>query len=170
MSISPSLSPRQCPDRYAFRAGRNLPDKEFRYLRTVIVMAAVHRGFGRRLPCHQVTNFLLSYLVISLRVLPFLSHYSFPSLVIVFAGGGFAVMNSSGVLFFYPILFLDFWTFRDEVSWFPATKEDSLFSRGHIIPGFVFTSRWPCHEILSSHLIESLRKETYEFIIHRQTL
>ncbi|XLS99656.1 hypothetical protein HN51_042391, partial [Arachis hypogaea] len=34
MSISPSLSPRQCPDRYAFRAGRNLPDKEFRYLRT----------------------------------------------------------------------------------------------------------------------------------------
>ncbi len=45
--ISPSLSPRQCPDRYAFRAGRNLPDKEFRYLRTVIVTAAVHRGFGR---------------------------------------------------------------------------------------------------------------------------
>ncbi|KAL5582839.1 hypothetical protein UlMin_015281 [Ulmus minor] len=58
MSISPSLSPRQCPDHYAFRAGRNLPDKEFRYLRTVIVTAAVHRGFGRRLPCHQVTNFL----------------------------------------------------------------------------------------------------------------
>ncbi|KAK7321891.1 hypothetical protein VNO80_35352 [Phaseolus coccineus] len=26
--------------------------------RTVIVTAAVHRGFGRRLPCHQVTNFL----------------------------------------------------------------------------------------------------------------
>ena len=49
MSISPSLSPRQCPDRYAFRAGRNLPDKEFRYLRTVIVTAAVHRGFGRQL-------------------------------------------------------------------------------------------------------------------------
>ena len=46
MSISPSLSPRQCPDRYAFRAGRNLPDKEFRYLRTVIVTAAVHRGFS----------------------------------------------------------------------------------------------------------------------------
>ncbi|KAL6012766.1 hypothetical protein ACLOJK_003255, partial [Asimina triloba] len=58
MSISPSLSPRQCPDRYAFRAGRNLPDKEFRYLRTVIVTAAVHRGFGRRLLRHQVTNFL----------------------------------------------------------------------------------------------------------------
>ena len=29
--ISPSLSLRQCPNRYAFRAGRNLPDKEFRY-------------------------------------------------------------------------------------------------------------------------------------------
>ena len=35
---------RQCPNRYTFRAGRNLPDKEFRYLRTVIVTAAVHRG------------------------------------------------------------------------------------------------------------------------------
>ena len=57
-SISPSLSPRQCPDRYAFRAGRNLPDKEFRYLRTVIVTAAVHRGFGRQLPRIRVTDFL----------------------------------------------------------------------------------------------------------------
>ena len=45
-SISPSPSLRQRPDRYAIRAGRNLPDKEFRYLRTVIVTAAVHRGFG----------------------------------------------------------------------------------------------------------------------------
>lgn len=45
-SISPSPSLRQRPDRYAFRAGRNLPDKEFRYLRTVIVTAAVHRGFS----------------------------------------------------------------------------------------------------------------------------
>ena len=36
---------RQCPDRYAIRAGQNLPDKEFRYLRTVIVTAAVYRGF-----------------------------------------------------------------------------------------------------------------------------
>ena len=55
-SISPSLSLRQCPNRYAFRAGRNLPDKEFRYLRTVIVTAAVHRGFSyqRR---KKLTNF-----------------------------------------------------------------------------------------------------------------
>jgi hypothetical protein len=40
---------RQRPDRYTIRAGRNLPDKEFRYLRTVIVTAAVHRGFGSKL-------------------------------------------------------------------------------------------------------------------------
>ena len=45
-SISLSPWPRQCGSRYAIRAGRNLPDKEFRYLRTVIVTAAVYRGFG----------------------------------------------------------------------------------------------------------------------------
>src|SRR3712207_8455784 len=44
ITISPSLLLRQCPNRYAFRAGRNLPDKEFRYLRTVIVTAAVYWG------------------------------------------------------------------------------------------------------------------------------
>ena len=44
-SISPSLLLRQYPSRYAIRAGRNLPDKEFRYLRTVIVTAAVYWGF-----------------------------------------------------------------------------------------------------------------------------
>ena len=54
MSISPSLSPRQCPDRYAFRAGRNLPDKEFRYLRTVIVTAAVYWDFDQELAPHQL--------------------------------------------------------------------------------------------------------------------
>ena len=37
---------RQRPDHYTIRAGRNLPDKEFRYLRTVIVTAAVYRGFN----------------------------------------------------------------------------------------------------------------------------
>ena len=41
---------RQCPDHYTIRAGRNLPDKEFRYLRTVIVTAAVYRGFNSMLP------------------------------------------------------------------------------------------------------------------------
>ena len=45
-TISPSLSLRQRSSRYAIRAGRNLPDKEFRYLRTVIVTAAIHQGFS----------------------------------------------------------------------------------------------------------------------------
>ena len=45
-TISPGPLLRQRPSRYAIRAGRNLPDKEFRYLRTVIVTAAVHWGFG----------------------------------------------------------------------------------------------------------------------------
>ena len=49
-SISPSLRLRQRPSRYAVHARRNLPDKELRYLRTVIVTAAVYRGFGRQLP------------------------------------------------------------------------------------------------------------------------
>ena len=48
-TISPSAWPRQCPDRYTIRAGRNLPDKEFRYLRTVIVTAAVYWGFSSML-------------------------------------------------------------------------------------------------------------------------
>jgi hypothetical protein len=48
-TISPSSWLRQCPDRYTIRAGRNLPDKEFRYLRTVIVTAAVYRGFDSEL-------------------------------------------------------------------------------------------------------------------------
>ena len=46
IKISPSLWLRQFPDHYTFRAGQNLPDKEFRYLRTVIVTAAVHWGFN----------------------------------------------------------------------------------------------------------------------------
>ena len=48
-TISPSPSLRQRPTRYAIRAGRNLPDKEFRYLRTVIVTAAVYGSFNSEL-------------------------------------------------------------------------------------------------------------------------
>ena len=48
-SISPGLWLRQWGSRYAIRAGRNLPDKEFRYLRTVIVTAAVYWGFDLKL-------------------------------------------------------------------------------------------------------------------------
>jgi hypothetical protein len=48
-TISPRPWLRQRSSRYTIRAGRNLPDKEFRYLRTVIVTAAVYRGFGSEL-------------------------------------------------------------------------------------------------------------------------
>ena len=70
-AISPSLWPRQCGDRYAIRAGRNLPDKEFRYLRTVIVTAAVYRGFSS----------MLSHLSLTFRhragVRPYTSSFNF---------------------------------------------------------------------------------------------
>ena len=49
ITTSPSSTSRQCRDRYTIRAGRNLPDKEFRYLRTVIVTAAVYWGLNSML-------------------------------------------------------------------------------------------------------------------------
>ena len=62
---------RQRGSRYAIRAGRNLPDKEFRYLRTVIVTAAVYRGF----------NSMLAHLLLTFRhragVRPYTSSYDF---------------------------------------------------------------------------------------------
>ena len=48
-SSSPSPSSRQRSSRWTFHARRNLPDKEFRYLRTVIVTAGLHRGFSSEL-------------------------------------------------------------------------------------------------------------------------
>ena len=48
-TVSPSLMLRQCHNCYTIRAGRNLPDKEFGYLRTVIVTAAVYWGFNSKL-------------------------------------------------------------------------------------------------------------------------
>ena len=57
-SISPSLRLRQSSSRYAVHARRNLPDKELRYLRTVIVTAAVYRGFGCKLRGEPLTYFL----------------------------------------------------------------------------------------------------------------
>ena len=58
-TISPSSWLRQCPDRYTIRAGRNLPDKEFRYLRTVMVTAAVYWDLNSELhyktPPHNLT-------------------------------------------------------------------------------------------------------------------
>lgn len=47
ISLDPWL--RQLPSRYAIHAGRYLTDKEFRYLRTVIVTAAVYSCFGSKL-------------------------------------------------------------------------------------------------------------------------
>ena len=43
-AFSPSESSRQFPSHYTIRARRNLPDKELRYLRTIIVIADIHRG------------------------------------------------------------------------------------------------------------------------------
>ena len=48
-TTSPDSQLRQCPSHYAIRAGQNLPDKEFRYLRTVIVTAAVYWGLSSHL-------------------------------------------------------------------------------------------------------------------------
>lgn len=44
---------RQRRSRYAIRAGRNLPDKEFRYLRMVIVTTAVYWGLSSPLRIHS---------------------------------------------------------------------------------------------------------------------
>ena len=55
ITTSPGLQPRQLPNHFTIRAGRNLPDKEFRYLRTVIVTAAVYRGFDQELAPHHLT-------------------------------------------------------------------------------------------------------------------
>ena len=70
-TISLSSRLRQRPDHYTIRAGRNLPDKEFRYLRTVIVTAAVYRGFSS----------MLSHLSLTFRhragVRPYTSSFNF---------------------------------------------------------------------------------------------
>ena len=50
-----SLSSRQRPSRYAIHARRNLPDKVLRYLRTVIVTAAVYWGFDLELRSEELT-------------------------------------------------------------------------------------------------------------------
>ena len=53
-----SISLRQRPTRYAIHAGQNLPDKGFRYLRTVIVTAAVYWGFNSRLHAYALTSLI----------------------------------------------------------------------------------------------------------------
>ncbi len=52
-STSLGISWRQRGCRYTIHAGRNLPDKEIRYLRTVMFTAAVYSGFiSEREPLH----------------------------------------------------------------------------------------------------------------------
>ncbi len=49
---------RQRGSRYTIRAGRNLPDKELRYLRSLIDRAAVFRGFSSELLPEGITRLL----------------------------------------------------------------------------------------------------------------
>ena len=58
ISISPSFLSRQCPSHYAFRAGRLSSAEVFRYLRTVIVTAAIDQDFSRKLLPTSRNNFL----------------------------------------------------------------------------------------------------------------
>ena len=52
-SISPGPPLRQRSGRYAIHAGRNLPDKGLRYLRTVRVTAAARWGFSSKLSASE---------------------------------------------------------------------------------------------------------------------
>ncbi len=52
---------RQLLSHSTIRAGRNSPDKELRYHRTVIVTAAVHRSFRKRLNSYEHHHPLLTY-------------------------------------------------------------------------------------------------------------
>ena len=73
-SISPGPLLRQLTSRYTMRAGGNLPDKEFRYLRTVIVTAAVYWGFGSEL---RLSSLLLSTFQHRAGVTPYTSACAF---------------------------------------------------------------------------------------------
>ena len=58
LAISPSPSLRQLSTRYAIRAGRNSPDKEFRYLRTVhcpvLIRSLLQEGASERTPVRSL--------------------------------------------------------------------------------------------------------------------
>ena len=69
ITTSPGLQPRQLSNHFTIRAGRNLPDKEFRYLRTVIVTAAALNSeenlvylLVSLLDCHLTIRSLLHFL------------------------------------------------------------------------------------------------------------
>ena len=71
ISISVSPSWRQRGSRYTIHAGRNLPDKEFRYLWTVRVTAAVYGGLLQK---PRLLNFTLPHRA---GVSPYTSSYDF---------------------------------------------------------------------------------------------
>ena len=89
---------RQWGSRYAIRAGRNLPDKEFRYLRTVIVTAAVYWGLSSLLLSYPMTTPLdlpapgrrqTLYVVLATSQSPvFLVNSRYPLLSATFNGSG----------------------------------------------------------------------------------
>src|SRR5688572_3986006 len=63
-TISPSSWLRQCPDRYTIRAGRNLPDKEFRYL-SLFYNSLSRKPFQRT----ERVSVFYEYFFISIRIL-----------------------------------------------------------------------------------------------------
>ncbi|KAH0450237.1 hypothetical protein IEQ34_020929 [Dendrobium chrysotoxum] len=69
MYILSSLSLKHCQDHYAFLADWNLPDKEFCYLKTVIVTVVVYQGFGHQLSCHQFRRIMHGYVLLKHRLL-----------------------------------------------------------------------------------------------------
>ena len=66
-TISPSSQLRQCPDRYTIRAGRNLPNKEFHYLRTVIYVATLFADKELAIPKQGL---IITLLLIQLVAIP----------------------------------------------------------------------------------------------------
>src|SRR3989344_7098592 len=96
IAFSPSKSPRQSPSRYAFRARQNSPDKELRYLRTVIVTADIDEGFGQSPSALRRRTPALTFSHWS-GVTPYTSSYEF-------AGSCVFVKQSPGVLSLRPDL------------------------------------------------------------------
>jgi len=55
LAISPSPSLRESLSRYAIRAGRNSPDKEFRYLRTIYAVNSFYESPVEQYGAHVFT-------------------------------------------------------------------------------------------------------------------
>ncbi len=119
-SVSPGALSRQRSNHYAFRAGRNLPDKEFRYLRTVIVTAAVYWGLdsklrfltpplnlpapGRRQPIYLTFRFRIDLLFLLNSCLGQPFHCGHPSMAPLFSRSYGAILPSSLTMLLPPAL------------------------------------------------------------------